>query len=289
MDWDDVKVFLAVAQAGSLAAGARRLRLSQATVWRRIRALDEALGARLFERRPNGYVLSAQGTTFLRALDGIDSRIAIARRRLSEGGEIIEGEVRIASPEALATFIAQSASRLAARHPQLRIELVSASPIGDFGLRDADLTIRCEKPHVGGFWTSRIHPIRFALYASAAYIAAHGAPRALDALAGHRLIDFDRSLAHAAPEPWREADLEGAQIVLRASSPHARVAAVRAGMGLAVLPCCLATQDPALVPVLGPEVVGELELHVCVNTELMGLSRIAEASGFVEQVLRACR
>src|SRR5262245_44665535 len=83
MNWDDVKIFLGVAQAGSLAAGARRLRLSQATVWRRMRALDEALGARLFERRASGYVLSSHGTRFLRSLDGIEGRFAIAQRNLS--------------------------------------------------------------------------------------------------------------------------------------------------------------------------------------------------------------
>jgi molybdate transport repressor ModE-like protein len=287
MQWDDVKVFLAVAKAGSLAAGARRLRLSQATVWRRMRALDEALGATLFERRPTGYVLTHQGTTFLRALEGVDSTIAVARRKLSEGADTVEGESRITVPEFLAPLLAERAAALARVHPRLRLELVSASPIADFGVRDADVTVRVERPSVGGFWISDSYPVRFAVYASTGYIERHGAPSALDDLAGHRLIDFDHSLAHAAPEPWRNADLSEAIVVLRCSSPHARRAAARTGLGLALLPHCIGSADESLREVLAPAVIGALEVLICIHTELVGQARIAASVEFLDQALRA--
>jgi len=291
MNWDDVKIFLGVAQAGSLAAGARRLRLSQPTVWRRMRALDTALGARLFERRASGYVLSAQGTMFLRALDGVDSRLSTARRRLQEGSEVIDGEVRVAVPEALSPLVASGAARLAQRHPALRLEIVSASPIADFGLRDAVLIVRCgaDRPQVAGFWVSRPYPLRFALYGSREYIKLHGAPRTLDALAGHRLVDFDHSMSHVAPDAWRNADLSEMQIVLRAASPHARLSAASTGLGLALLPCCLLERDSELVPVIGPRLMGELELRICAHAEAIGLARVSETAKFLEGVLRAAR
>jgi molybdate transport repressor ModE-like protein len=289
MQWDDVKVFLAVAKAGSLAAGARRLRLSQATVWRRMRALDDALDATLFERRPTGYVLTAQGTTFLRALEGVDSTIAIARRRLSEGPDVVEGDVSVAVPEFLAAVLADRASSLARSYPRLHLEIVSASPIGDFGLRDADVTIRVERPLIGGFWISDPYPIRFALYASAQYVKRHGAPSSLTDMAGHRLIDFDHSLAHAAPEPWRNADLSEANVVLRCSSPHARYAAARAGLGLAMLPRCIGGADRALQEVLAPQIVGTLNPLICVHAALLSQARIAAVIKFVSEALEAVK
>ncbi len=289
MQWDDVRIFLAVAKAGSLAAGARRLRLSQATVWRRMRALDEALGTSLFERRPTGYVLTARGTTFLRALEGVDDVIAVARRRLSEGKEVIEGDVRIATPEFLAPMLAARAAPLSLQHPRLRLEIVSSSPIAQYGYGEADVTLRVERPTVGGFWISDPYPVRFAVYATQDYIDRNGAPESLQDLAQHRMIDFDPSLAHAVPEPWRRVYPGKAQVVLRCSSPHARFAAVCTGLGLAMLPRCLAGNDDRLREVLPSRIVGALEVLICVHTELLGQARIAEVIKFVGTTLRAAK
>ena len=286
MDWEDVKVFLAVARAGSLAAAARRLRLSQATVWRRMRALDEALSATLFERRSTGYVLTTQGTSFLRALDGVDETFASARRRLAEGGETPEGEVRVSLPEFLAPLIGARVPGLNSSHPRIQLESLSASPLAQLGVRDADVAVRAERPLVGGYWISEPYPVPFALYAAPAYVQRHGAPTALDALAGHRLVDFDHSIEHAAPGPWRDADLSEVQVVFRSSSPHARLEAARGGAGLAMLPECLVGDDPALRVVIPSSRVGALGLLICVNVDLMREPRIAAIVEFLDEFLQ---
>jgi len=289
MQWDDVRIFLAVANAGSLAAGARRLRLSQATVWRRMRALDASLGATLFERRPTGYVLTSQGTTFLRALEGIESTMTVARRRLSEGQDVIEGDVRIATPEFLASMLAARAAALASKHPRLRLEIVSSSPIAEYGYGEADIALRVERPTIGGFWISDPFPVRFALYASDAYVERHGAPVSLQDLSSHHLIDFDHSLAHAVPEPWRHTDLAKTRVALRCSSPHGRYAAACAGLGLALLPRCIGSADQHLREVLPPRIVGALDIFVCVRAELLGEARIAAVIEFASRALRAAK
>lgn len=286
MDWEDLRVFLAVARAGSLAAAGRRLRLSQATVWRRMRALDESLNATLFERRSTGYVLTAQGTAFLRALQNVDQTIESARRRLTEVGEAPEGEVRVAIPEFLAPLVARRAAALVARHPQLRLETVSASPVAQLGVRDADISLRVERPLVGGYWISDPYPVAFALYASPGCVEQHGAPASLAALAGHRIIDFDHSIEHAAPEAWRAADLAEAVVVFRSSSPHARLAAARAGLGLAMLPVCFVGDDTSVQAVLTRETVGTIDLLICISTDLMSETRIAATLAFLEEILR---
>jgi molybdate transport repressor ModE-like protein len=286
MDWEDVKVFLAVARAGSLAAASRRLRLSQATVWRRMRALDEALDTTLFERRSTGYVLTAQGTSFLRGLDGVDETIASARRRLAEGGDTPEGEVRVSLPEFLAPVIANKIPDLIARHPRVRLESLSASPLAQLGVRDADVAVRAERPLVGGYWISDSFPVPFALYAAPSYIREFGAPTALDALSGHRLIDFDHSIEHAAPGPWRSADLSEVAVVFRSSSPYARCEAARRGVGLAMLPTCVVADDTSLCAVIPSSAVGMLELMICVNADLMREPRIAAVVEFLDATLR---
>jgi molybdate transport repressor ModE-like protein len=286
MDWEDVRVFLAVARAGSLAAASRRLRLSQATVWRRMRALDDALEATLFERRSTGYVLTAQGTSFLRALDGVDETIASARRRIAEGGDAPEGEVRVSLPEFLAPLIGSRIPELISRHPRVRLESISASPLAQLGIRDADVAIRAERPLVGGYWISEPFSVPFALYAAPSYIRELGAPAALDALSGHRLVDFDHSIEHAAPAPWRSADLSEVVVPFRSSSPHARCEAARRGVGLAMLPVCLVEDDPSLRVVLPSATVGALELMICVHVESMREPRIAAIVEFLDSTLR---
>src|SRR4029450_8166829 len=99
MNWDDLKVFLAVASAGSLAGGARRLDVSQATTWRRVRALEDAMKVTLFERRPTGCVIPPVGTKLLEAIDGVQRTIDAAQGRLTEDPDALAGEVRVAAPE----------------------------------------------------------------------------------------------------------------------------------------------------------------------------------------------
>ena len=108
---------------------------------------------------------------------------------------------------------------------------------------------------------------------------------ALDALAGHRLVDFDHSIEHAAPGPWRDADLSEVIVTFRSSSPHARREAARQGAGLAMLPECLVGDDSSLRAVIDSSDVGALDLMVCVSAELMREPRIAAIVEFLDASL----
>jgi len=132
-DWENLRIFLAVAEAGSLAGAARRLRLSQATVWRRVGALERSLSARLFERHQAGYVLTANGASFLKGLDGLQRTVESAQRLLTNATEAAEGEVRITAPEFAGIMIADGLGRLARGHPRLALELLTGSPAAVMG------------------------------------------------------------------------------------------------------------------------------------------------------------
>src|SRR5262245_6331296 len=128
MDWDNLKIFLAVAAAGGLGGAARRLGVSQATVWRRIKALEDSLETPLFERRPEGYVLGAAGNALLRSLEGVQRSIETAGRGLAQSAHGAEGEVRITAPEFPGQMLAERLASLSRRHPRLVIELLTGSP-----------------------------------------------------------------------------------------------------------------------------------------------------------------
>jgi molybdate transport repressor ModE-like protein len=284
MDWDNLRIFLAVAQAGSLAGAARRLRLSQATVWRRIGALERSLDARLFERLPAGYVLTAAGAGFLRGLDGLERTVDGACRQLTHAMEAAEGEVRVTAPEFVGLMIAEGLPGLAKRHPRLVIELLTGSPAAALMARDVDIAIRAERLPAAGFALDTVFAVGFGLYASPAYLRRHGSPAAIDDLSGHCLIAFDHSMAHVAPKPWQQSGARNATIVFRSSSPHARLAAARAGLGLAMLPDPLVRDGVGLRRVLSSDAVGRLELMMFVSAGLRREPRVTAARDFLAEL-----
>jgi DNA-binding transcriptional LysR family regulator len=275
MDWEDLKVFLAVAGAGSLAGGARRLAVSQATAWRRVRDFERALEARVFERAPQGYVLTPAGVQLAEALAAVPRAIAAATAQVGKAPDALVGEVRVAAPEFVGIMLARRLPELAKRHPRLTVELLTGSPAAALAARDVDVAIRPERVPAGSLVLERSFRVPFALYASRGYLRRRKAPTAIDDLHGHALVDFDHSLAHIAPKPWLRSGGRGAEIVFRSNSPHARAQAACAGLGLALLPEPFARGIPGLAPALSSADVGELELMLYVSAELRREPRVA--------------
>jgi molybdate transport repressor ModE-like protein len=285
VNWDDLKVFLAVASAGSLAGGARRLGVSQATTWRRIRALEDAMKVTLFERKASGYVITPVGSKLLGAIDGVQRTIEVAQGRLADAPDALAGEVRVAAPEFVGLMMTRRLPELAVRHPGLVVELLTGSPAAGLVVRDVDIAIRAERMLGGGFVLEKVFAVPFALYASPAYLRRFGRPRAIDDLKGHRLIGFDHSMAHIAPKPWLRAGGRGATIAFRSNSPHARLLAARAGLGLAMLPEPLAREAEGLKEVLPSAAVGRLDLMLLVSAELRREPRVTVVREFLAEVL----
>ena len=280
-------MFLAVASAGSLAGGARRLDVSQATTWRRIRALEEALKVTLFERKPTGYVLTPVGTNLLEAVEGVQRTIEAAQGSLADAPDSLAGEVRVAAPEFVGLMLARRLPELAAEHPRLVVELLAGSPAAGLLVRDVDVAIRAERMLGGGFALESVFAVSFGLYASPAYLRRHGRPRAIDDLKGHRLIGFDHSMAHVAPKPWLRAGGRGATMAFRSNSPHARLLACSAGLGLAMLPEPLARHAAGIRPALPRGEVGRLDLMLFVSAALRREPRVTAVRDFLVRILDA--
>lgn len=285
MDWEPLRYFLALASAGSLAGAARRLGVSKATVWRQVRALERSLGAPLLERQASGYTLTPAGRRFLANVEGLERTIEAACQTLTAEPAAIEGEVRVTAPELAGRAIARRLPTLAARHPGLALEMITGSPAVTLAARDTDIALRFEQPQGGGFSLATRVPIRFAVYAAPAYLRRFGRPRALDDFAGHRLIEFEHSLAQLAPEPWRARGGRGAAIAFRSNSPHLRLATARAGLGLALLAEIFAADEPGVRTVFDGDSVGSLDLFVFVSARLKYEPRVVAALEFLTEAL----
>lgn len=284
MDWDNLKVFLAVAEAGSLVGASRRLGLSQATVWRRVQALEDALATTLFERRAVGYALTPAGTVLLRRLAGVHAKVEAAGHGLTNDIDVAEGDVRVTAPEFAGLMVAEGLGKLAQRHPRLVVELLTRSPIAALAARDVDIALRVEPLPAGAFALESIYAIPFGLYATPAYLTKFGVPRALDEFDGHRLIEFDYSMAHLAPKLWQRVGGKGATVVFRSNSPNARLTAAQTGLGLALLPSPMVGDDQRLRQVLSNEDVGNLDLMMFIRAEMQRDARIGAVRDFLVEL-----
>ena len=150
MNWDDVRIFLAVARAGQILGAARRLELNHATVSRRLAALEEALGAKLFRRHTAGSELTAAGTRFLGIAERMEADMIAARSELAGEDEEVSGNVRIGAPDGFGVaYLAPRLGRLTAEHRQLSIQLVPVPRSFSLSRREADIAITVERPSEG--------------------------------------------------------------------------------------------------------------------------------------------
>lgn len=232
LQWDDVRIFLELARTGSLSAAARGLRISHATVGRRVAALEADLGRTLVERRADGYALTADGEAVFELADGMDDRaLAILRRGGREPG--LTGTVRLTTTQALADrFLVPRLGPFHARHPGIDLEVTVDNRALSLARREADLALRMARPEHGDLIARRLSTIAYGLF------AAPGAPDAL--------IGYDEALSDLPEAVWLARHGGGRRVVFRSNSVQAQLAAAKAGFGAALLPLWLAVEEPVL-------------------------------------------
>ena len=248
MNWDDVRIFLAVARAGQILGAARRLGINHATVSRRVAALEQALGAKLFQRLTTGTELTAAGQHFLPVAERMETDMIAARADLAGEGDEIAGTVRIGAPDGFGVaYLAPRLGDLTARYRDLTSQLVPVPRSFSLSGRAADIAITVERPAEGRLVAGKLVDYSLGLYASHAYLERHGRPGSTDELAGHSLIGYVEDLIinpslDYADEFWRDWKTNYA-----VSSALGQVEAVRAGAGIGILHTFIARALPELV------------------------------------------
>jgi len=243
MDWESLKYFLAVARTGSLAGAGRTLNVKHTTVLRRIAALEADLGLKLFERHPNGMRLTAAGEEMRASVERIDDEATDLERRLSGRDLRLTGTVRIATLGAMVPWIGEAIASFRRLHPGIDVEVsVSPSPV-NLARHETDIAVRVSTHPPESLFGRRIASLAHAVYGVAAFAAAHAA--------GTPLQDFDwiaysEARSDLPQARWLAERFPDARVATRTGHTGMMVAAARAGIGLAVLPCYLAEPELAL-------------------------------------------
>ena len=236
MEWDDLRFFLAVAETQSLLGGARKLGVNHSTVFRRINRFEKAVGARLFERLPDGYHLTQAGEELLTHASRVGEEIDLLNLKILGKDFRPSGTIRITAPENLAnSYLPRYLVSFSKRYPDIDIELSVGAEKLDLTRREADLAIRATAdppPHLIG---RKVLALKWAFYASRGYLRSRGTPTDQNALSGHRLIGADGPLQRLSVYR-RLADEFSEEIVIKCSTLNAMAALAGAGYGIALLP-----------------------------------------------------
>lgn len=244
--WDDIRALLAVARHGTLSAAAKSMGVGIATLSRRIDRLEAALNVPLFLRQQSGYQLTQDGADLLEKAEAMEAA-ALTFTSDSIQKAQISGKVRLATAENLATgLILPALPDFQTKYPDLMIEVVTDITTVNVHRRDADLAVRMVKPERGNVTLRRLGTLGYGLYASSEYAARRKAHANRDNYESDTFINWDEAYAHLPAAQWVERILRGHHPAITTTSLSAQVAAVEAGIGLAVLPHFVAT-DAQLV------------------------------------------
>lgn len=285
MNWDDVRVFLAVARNGQILGASRTLGLNHATVARRLSALEHDMGSVLFLRRTSGTELTAQGEKFLVHAEAMESA-SLAASEAADADAEIEGTVRIGAPDGFGVaFLAPRLRELVERHPQLRVELVPVPRAFSLSRREADIAVTLERPREGRLVARKLTDYSLGLYASQAYLKDHGCPQILDDLKAHRLVGYVEDLLYTTSLDYTAAFNADWRSQIAVSSAIGQAEAVRSGAGIGILHAFTARGDAALVPVL-PQHTLTRTYWTVLHEDLRSIRRVALVSEFLMDIVR---
>lgn len=290
-DWNDLRHFLAVARTGSTLGAARETGTSQPTVVRRIAALEESVGACLFERRRTGYALTEIGREIVPLAEKVEREAAALGEALEAHRRRLAGRIRITSAESIANvLLAPAVVALRKTHPNVQIQLLIEDRYLDLGRGEADIAIRATtKPLADSeLLAKKLTESPWAAYCSRSYAEQAGLPAAVDALDRHSIVGGEDELGAFPAMRWLESGSPGATVAWRSNSLTNLHAAVAAGVGVSVLPCLLGGSDPNLVKCF-PALAPNAQIWLVVRPDMRRLPHVRAFIAAIESSFRARR
>lgn len=277
-DWNELRLVLAVARAGSLTTAAGQLGIDHSTVFRRLNALEQRLAVRVFERLPGGiYQLTPAGERMATAAERMeDEALALARDIAGADGRL-SGRLRVTSSETLAySRLTKHLAGFRTVHPGIVVELAIENRVLSLSRREADVALRPIRPREGDLWGRKLAGVAWTFFASPTYLDAHdGAIRDTAALGPHALVGWEETAGGITAADWLDRNVPAERFVYRTNSLVNQSVAARAGIGLALLPCYLGDGEPGLVRALA-QPIEELagELWIVTHQDLKGTARV---------------
>ena len=292
MDWDKLRIFHAVADAGSLTHAGDALHLSQSAVSRQIRALEDSLNVTLFHRHARGLILTEQGELLFDATKSIRKRLEAAEARIKDSADGIFGELRVTTTIGFGTiWLAPRLPALYDKYPNLKIDLILEERVLDLPMREADVAIRMKEPSQADLVRRRLMDVAIRFYASRAYLERHGTPETREDLANHRIISQSAASKQvSAALNWVTPYLAADHAThLTVNNYFGILRAVLSDLGIGALPNYVIADFPDLVNVLPSEQSKIIPVYLAYPEELRQSKRVAAFRDFMIEEISAFR
>lgn len=292
MDWDKLRIFHAVADAGSLTHAGDVLQLSQSAVSRQIRALEEALDSVLFHRHARGLILTEQGELLFEATKSMSRTLETTAARIRDTEDEVFGELRVTTTTGFGTlFLAPRLPSLYAQYPDLRIDLMLEERVLDLPMREADVAIRMKEPSQADLIRKRLMTVNMRLFATAEYLRANGTPLKLEDLADFRLVSQSVTSAqvNVGTQLIRELTARPLRSSFTVNNYFGVLQAVLNHLGVGVLPDYVSEDFPELIHILPDVASGDIPVYLAYPEELRHSRRIAAFRDFVVEEIVAYR
>ena len=292
MDWDKLRIFHAVADAGSLTHAGDTLHLSQSAVSRQIRALEESLNVTLFHRHARGLILTEQGELLFDATTAMVKRLDATAARIRDSEDEVFGELRVTTTTGFGTlWLAPRLAKLYRKYPALKIDMMLEERVLDLPMREADVALRMKEPSQADLIRRRLMNIKMRLYASPEYLAEHGTPETMEDFSAHRLICQHAGTPQVAAGALLVAQLLSHDIpsTLTVNNYFGVLQGVLNHVGIGVMPDYITEDFPHLVRVLPEVESNEVPVFLAYPEELRHSKRVAAFRDFVTEEISEFR
>ncbi|MDX1715517.1 MAG: LysR family transcriptional regulator [Anderseniella sp.] len=285
-DWDKLRIFHAVAEAGSFTHAGHDLGLSQSAVSRQISALESDLAVALFHRHARGLILTEQGEMLYRTAHDVFTKLANARARLTDSRDKPSGDLRVSTTVGLGTiWLTPRLREFTELFPQIKVELLLTDEELDLSMREADVAIRLRRPTQGDLIQRKLFTVHNHAYASPEYVQENGLPQSLEELDKHKILAFGPVPSFLDDLSWlekigREAG-DPRPSTFRINSIYGLRRAVESGLGIAVLPDYIVGDESSLIRVPLDEEGPAIDTYFVYPEEMRNSKRIAVFRDFV--------
>ena len=288
MDWDKLRIFHAVASAGSFTHAGQTLGLSQSAVSRQISALEEEISTPLFQRHARGLTMTDEGELLFTAVTDVLGRLAAAEEALKNVHDAPRGALKITASHGIGAYwLLPRLGQFLAQYPEVEVHLVMDDRELDLAQREADLAIRMRAPVQADLIQRKLFTVHYHMYAAKSYLKDHPAPKTLEEIADHSIIVYGET---AVPEirdiNWlleafkKAAKPGGTGKIIRINNITGILQATEAGLGIGVVPDFVAAEHPKLERVL-PEVAAPgFDVHLVYADALRQSKRVAAFRDF---------
>lgn len=289
-NWNDMKLVLAIARAETLSGGAAALGINHSTAFRRLNALEDKIGARLFERLPGGvYHTTTEGERFATTAERVETEAAALSRDVLGRDSRLTGSLRVTSSETLAyQVLTTELARFREAQPGIVVELVIDNRVLSLSRREADIAVRVSRPKEPDLYGRKLADIAWTIYGAPRLVAEHGPIAIDDQLLGRDFVGWGAEVTGLAAPDWLGERVEASRIVYRSNSLINQFKAATAGIGYALLPCYLGDAEPGLVRALEtPAAVLTRELWIVTHSDLRKTARVRAFFDIVGEGLAA--